>query len=180
MSSIPEKVREICKRVEEEYCTDLDCAIMEAVKEVKKHSDLQLWVDDLVSRAVQDLVYQIRFNRNRATKVKATQEAPALVGVGGKPYTLERVLTGRSKAVSELSALEVLRIRIGQGTLGSMLGADIEAEADKVRAQAKGKFQMASFLDSLKDRVKPNQTVDVAFRGKGAELVRLYKEAINS
>lgn len=148
MTEYPESVLRIAKAAVLKYKEDVQEAVKEANKNVRRLKNFDELVDLLVSKAMQDLVYDVRHTTNVQTRRDEGKYGPgAKVGVGS------------SEAVQRASQSVLDSYFIGATVLGSLLGKQLQEIEDSERMIANGHNFNAELCSRLKPLVPANKTV---------------------
>jgi hypothetical protein len=143
----PSGVMAIVKQMAKKYRDDVQKATDEAVREVKKLSDYEVFVDGLVWQAIHELIYDERHHSNHQAKM-----------LSGTYHTVPKVLEGTSKAVARASQ-SLYNLYVAGRTLGSFLGKELESAARAEENVGHGHILNAYLLRSLQPFVPENKTV---------------------
>jgi len=122
----PKNVLEIVETATRKYPTDIEGAVQQAEKAVRKLPEFDELVEKLVHDSIQGLVYDVRHRLN----IQMRQEAG---GYGGPA----KVVSGDSTAANRME-MDLYRYNIAGTSLGNMKGEELVPTADAERAKGEG------------------------------------------
>lgn len=120
---------------------NIDDAVNAMLAELRADAELLAkFTDELLTRAVRGMIHDARhvyaISAKRATPAKPCQRNGATLGV-----------------VGELATATLLGMRFGNQVLADMTGAELRPVAEREREVGQGHLRVATFLDSLAERV---------------------------
>lgn len=120
MRKIPQSVRDLIKRVCEQYPTDSEAAANAAEKRLKRLKDYPIYAEIMARRAIRDSVYDEWHYDNRKMKKK----------IGDHPGKKAEVVIGKSKVVQKVAA-EVWKFHIAGTLLGRVVCSELPEIGDR-------------------------------------------------
>lgn len=147
MTEYPENVLRAAEKSVLKHPNDLDKAIEQCEKSVRRLKTFDSLVDFLIHKALQDLVYEKRHTMNVSMKRAASE-------YGG----LGKVISGHSEGLAR-AARSVYLYHIGGSTLGALTGDQLEQIATDEQMIADGHLFNANLCLKLQPLVKKGKTV---------------------
>lgn len=156
-----EEVVAVVRKAVAKHGDDVQVAVGEAIKLVRKLPSFETFVSELVDQQVRRMVYDERHSQNIRLR--------AAVRSGGNVESQQKVNIAKSKTV--LAESRWFGLFIGGMTLGNIAGADLVPLAEKEESLASGHQFNALLLRKLSSKVPEGKTVREAI--KASELDKL-------
>ena len=148
--SIPKAALDVVRVAIQNHPDSIDDCLVEADKNIRQLSCYSEFVEELVTNAIRELVYDERHRIN--WKIRA-----------GTYKCTPKVLMGDSEGIAEVHWNEYSFCIAGR-SLGSILGSELEDIALTEESQARGHTANATLCRNLMKLVRPNQTVREAVK----------------
>ena len=172
---LPEKFSDIIRKSEERFKDNIDKAVVDAEKKIRKLPEFDDFVQVLISEAIRSRIHDTRHYINRVIKEDVAsgsqQEGDSESYVVPKP----KVVVGRNKSVNEVERT-VYDIRIANKCLGSIFGYELSNLAESESATARGYQIRAKLCLALVPLVPESKTVRQAISSK--KLHRIYESIL--
>ena len=159
MVDFPESMTAIINAEADRYPSDIERAVKQALTKVKKLTEYQSLINDLVAWAVRDLIHQRRHVVNRAMR-KAS-------GMYGSP---EDMTAAGHEIVREVFD-NLYDYPIGGTALGELTGEDLLAEAESLKAKMSGIQWNVSLCEALIPIVPASKKVKQAVSLKKLKVI---------
>ena len=148
MIEFPDVVMDVVKAMAFKYPKNPNRATQETIKKIKKMDVFESLLDDLIFKAVQELIWDARHQANREIKkAGGGYSGPAKVNHGG------------SAAMKKIYISAHFSLRIGGSLLGMTRGEELEGLALNEAGRSNGHAFNARLLQSLIPLVPANKTV---------------------
>ena len=146
VESLPETILEIVRKEAEAHPDDINAALQSAERRIRKLSEFEDLVNQLVSSAIRHLIHDAREAENR--KQRRAAGGPPIVNVGNCDDVL---------AVCEQKAW--MDYFIAGRTLGSITGEELPGIAESERQKASGHSWNAALCKDIAKRVPAERQV---------------------
>ena len=157
---IPKSVLAVVSRATEKYSGDIRKASKVAEAAVRKLPEFDVFVNILIRKAIQTLVYEHRHRVTTAVKRQAGQYGPPA-----------KAPVGKSKAVNDSYKSILFSIMIGGTSLGMLRGKDLPVLAEEERRSGNGHLANSLLLSRLAPLVKGDSLVKDSVSGRKVEAI---------